>query len=140
MNFDELNEIVAKEAGVSICPICQMPFKPYHSRQITCASEECRKAHRNEYLKEYTAKVKAEDIDDWRAKRAAAARKHRRKKKGLIVQDENLRRAEEYWERQERKRQLDKPDGKGYAERQIADTLSKVPKIDVSGFGKEKSE
>ena len=140
MNINELNEIIAKETGVSICPICQVPFTPRHSRQITCASEECRKAHRKAYLKERKERLMAEDIDLWRAKKAAAQRKHRRKKKGLIVADENLKRAQEYWEMREAKLYVEKPDGKGYAERQIADTLSKVPKIDVSGFGKERKE
>lgn len=140
MNFEELNEIIAKETGVSICPICQVPFTPRHSRQITCASEECRKAHRKAYLKERKERLMEEDIDLWRAKRAAAQRKHRRKKKGLIVADENLKRAQDYWEKQEAKHYLAVSDGKEYAERQIADTLAKVPKIDVSGFGKERKE
>ena len=78
-----------------------------------------------------------EDIDLWRAKRAAAQRKHRRKKKGLIVADENLKRAQEYWEKQEAKHYLAISDGKEYAERQMADTLAKVPKIDVSGFDRK---
>lgn len=137
MNISELNEIIAKETGVSICPICQVPFTPRHSRQITCASEECRKAHRKAYLKERKERLMEEDIDLWRAKRAAAQRKHRRKKKGLIVADENLKRAQEYWEKQEAKHYLAISDGKEYAERQMADTLAKVPKIDVSGFDRK---
>ena len=140
MNIEELNEIIAKETGLSICPICQMPFKPRHSRQKTCASEECRKAHRAKYLKERTERLREEDIDLFRQKHNEIQRKHRRKKKGLIVADENLKRAQEYWERREAKLYTEKPDGKAYAERQIADTLSKVPKIDVSGFGKERKE
>lgn len=140
MNISELNEIIAKETGVSICPICQVPFTPRHSRQVTCGSEECRKAHRSEYLKQRTARLKEEDIDLFRKKHNEAQRKHRRKKKGLIVADENLKRAQEYWERREAKLYTEKPDGKQYAERQIARTLSQVPKIDVSGFGKERKE
>ena len=63
MNISELNEIIAKETGVSICPICQVPFTPRHSRQITCGSEECRKAHRKTYLKERKERLMAENID-----------------------------------------------------------------------------
>ena len=137
MNISELNEIIAKEVGVSICPICQVPFTPRHSRQITCGSEECRKAHRAEYLKQRTARLREENIDLFREKHNEAQRKHRRKKKGLIVADDNLQRAQEYWERREAQHYLAVSDGKEYAERQMANTLAKVPKIDVSGFGKE---
>lgn len=63
MNFDELEKIIAEEAGVDICPICGTPYKKYHSRQKTCAAEECRKKHRAQYLKERTERLKAEDID-----------------------------------------------------------------------------
>lgn len=136
MNIEELNKIIAEETGVSICPICQVPFTPRHSRQITCGSEECRKVHRAEYLKQRTARLREEDIDLFRQKHNEAQRKHRRKKKGLIVADENLKRAQEYWERREAQQYLAISDGKEYAERQVANTLAKVPKIDVSGFRK----
>jgi len=140
MNFDELNKIIAEETGVSICPICGTPYSPRHPQQKTCATEECRKAHRAKYMRERTERLREEDIDGWRAKRAAEQRKHRRKKKGLIIADENLRRAEEYWEREKARRFVEQTDGKEYAKRQVADTLARIPKIDVSGFGKEKSE
>ena len=135
--FEELGKIIAEETGVRICPICQVPFIPRHSRQVTCASEECKKAHRQAYLKERKERLMAEDIDLWRAKKAAAQRKHRRKKKDLMIVNENLKRAQEYWEKREAQHCLAVSDGKEYAERQIADTLAKVPKIDVHGFGKE---
>lgn len=138
MSFSELSEIIAKETGVSICPICGVPFKKYHYRQITCASPECKKAHRAEYLKNRTARLREEDIDLYRQKHNEAQRKCRRKKKGITDINEGLKKAQDYWERQEQKHQLEKPDGKEYADRQIERTLSKVPKIDVNGFKKER--
>ena len=140
MDINELNEIIAKETGLSICPICQMPYKPRHSRQKTCASEECVKAYRAEYHRERVSRLRTEDIDEFRKKQNEAQRKCRRKKKGLSTVDESLRKAQEYWERREAQFHTEKPDGKQYAERQIARTLSQVPKIDVSGFGKERKE
>lgn len=134
MNINELNDIIAKETGLSICPICQTPFKPRHHRQVTCGSPMCKKAHRARYMKERKERLMEEDIEKWRHKRATAQRKSRRKKKNLITADENYRKAQEYWERREASFYMEKPDGKGYAERQIEKTLSQVPKIDVSGF------
>lgn len=134
MNFDELNQIVAKEAGVSICPICGTPFTPYHSRQKTCASEECRKAYRAEYLKERKERLMEEDIDLWRAKHAAAQRKCRHKKKrakGLEVSYQEL---EDHWNG----RANDNIYGLDYGKRQAEKTLASVPKIDVEGFLKER--
>lgn len=137
MNFDELNEIIAEDAGVNICPICGTPFQKRNARQKTCGSSECKRLWKNKYLRERRTRLIAEDKDLFNFRHAEAQRKSRRKKKGLMVADENLRRAQEYWERREAKNNLALSDGKEYAERQIADTLSKVPKIDVSGFGKE---
>lgn len=137
MNIQELNEIIAKETGLSICPICQMPYKPRHSRQKTCASEECVKAYRAEYHRERVSRLRTEDIDEFRKKQNEAQRKCRRKKKGLSTVDDNLRKAQEYWERREQMLFIEQTDGTEYAKRQVTRTLSQVQKIDVSGFGKE---
>lgn len=131
MNYDELNEIVAKEAGVSICPICGIPFTKYHSRQVTCASSECKKAHRAIYLKKRTERLQEEDIDLFRQKRNEAQKRYRRKQKKLKTADDNLKKAQDYWARREQSLQTESPDGRGYAEEQIRKTLSQVPKIDV---------
>ena len=140
MNIEQLNKIIAKETGLSICPICQMPYRPRHSKQKTCGNEECRKAHRAKYLKERTERLKAEDIDLFRQKHNEAQRKHRRKKKGLSTVDDNLRKAQEYWERREQALFVEQTDGREYAKAQVARTLSQVPKIDVNSFGKERNK
>lgn len=134
MNISDLDKIIEQEAGVSICPICGVPFKKRHHRQVTCGSPMCKKAHRAKYMRERKERMMEEDIDMWRYKRATAQRKSRRKKKKLLTADENYQRAQEYWERFEQRHHTDKPDGRGYAERQIEKTLAQVPKIDVSGF------
>lgn len=136
MNFEELEKIVQAEAGVSICPICKTPFKPYHSRQITCAAEECRKSYRSNYLKERNARLKAQDEDMWRKKHTDAQRRSRHKKREFKLTDENLKKAQAYWKKREAQHYTALSDGKEYAERQIANTLAKVPKIDVN-IGKE---
>lgn len=140
MNIKELNDIIEKEAGVNICPICGTPFEKFHYRQITCGTDECRKSQRAKYMREYTEKQKAEDIEAYRKKNAERERRYRRKKKGLDILDENLKRAQEYWERQEAKRFLEKDDGKTYAQRQVEKTLASVPKIDVNINGKERKK
>ena len=132
MNFDELEKIIAKEAGVDVCPICGTPFKKYHSRQKTCATEECRKIYRAQYMKDRTARMRAEDLDGWRKKHADAQKKCRRKKKGLITADRNYQKMQEYWEAQSQ-RHIE-TDGLEYGKRQMERTLAQVPKIDVSGF------
>ena len=40
MNFDQLNDIIAREAGINICPICGVPFEKYHSRQKSCGDAD----------------------------------------------------------------------------------------------------
>lgn len=134
MNFDELNEIVAKEAGINICPVCGVPFTKYNSRQKTCASAECKKAYRAEYFKKRTARLREEDIDLFRKKHNEAQKKHRHKKKRLQAADNNLKKTQEYWNRREQAIEaiIDEPDGREYAQRQVEKTLSQIPKIDVN--------
>lgn len=132
MNISDLDKIIEQEAGVSICPICGTPYTKYHYRQVTCGTDECKKEHRARYMRERTERLRAEDLDGWRKKEAERQRKGRRKKKGLITIEENLQRAQEYWEREQARHYLEKPDGKGYAEQQIARTLAQVSKIDVN--------
>lgn len=135
MNFDELNEIVAKEAGVSVCPICGTPFAPRHDKQKTCATEECKRLYKNNYLKERRKRLREENIELYRKIRAEAQRKSRRKKRNLELAERNYEKVQEYWEKQA-ERHIE-TDGIDYGKKQMERTLAMIPKIDVSGFGKE---
>lgn len=134
MNFDELSEIVAKEAGVDICPICGTPYHRRHPHQKTCATDECKRLYKNQYLREYRKRLMETDIEGFRKYRADAQRKSRHKKKNLDIAEENFMRMQDYWKRQE-DRHID-TDGIDYGKKQMERTLAMIPKIDVSGFEK----
>lgn len=135
MNFDELSEIVAKEAGVSVCPICGTPFKPRHEAQKTCGTDECKRLYKNNYLRERRKRLMEEDIEAYRKHRREAQRKSRRKQRELELADKNYEKMQEYWEKQA-ERHIE-TDGIDYGKKQMERTLAMIPKIDVSGFGKE---
>ena len=78
MNFEELNEIIAKDTGLKFCSVCGTPFKAYTSRQKCCGSPECKRAHHNNYLKERRKRLMDEDGDSFRAYRREAMRKYRK--------------------------------------------------------------
>ena len=134
MNFSLLNEIIEKEAGVSICPICGIPYDKYHKNQKTCGTEECKRLWHNRYLEERRQKMLAENPEEFRAYRREAQRKTRERKRKAKVADGNYQKLENYW--------LDKAnrrietDGLEYGKKQAERTLASVPKIDVSGFRK----
>lgn len=138
MNFDELSKIVAEEAGVDICPICGVPYKKRHPSQKTCATEECKRQWRRDYYKDNRKKRIKEDAEAFREYRREAMRKYRHKKRNVEIADGNLAKMQDYWERQS-KRHVE-TDGIDYGKRQMERTLAQVPKIDVSGFGKERKE
>lgn len=139
MSISELDKIIEQETGVTICPICGTPFIPYHSRQKTCATDECRKAYRAIYMREWKDRLRKEDYEMWCKRRREYEKRSRRKKKELMITDENLKKAQEYWERREAQHSIAISDGKEYAERQMAKTLASVPKIDVN-IGKDGGE
>lgn len=134
MNFNLLNEIIEKEAGVSICPICGIPYDKYHKNQKTCGTDECKRLWHNRYLEERRQKMLAENPEEFRAYRREAQRKTRERKRKAKVADGNYQKLENYW--------LDKAnrrietDGLEYGKKQAERTLASVPKIDVSGFRK----
>ena len=136
MNFDDLNDIVAKEAGVNICPICGVPYEKYHSRQKTCGTDECKKRWHNNYYNDRRRRLLAEHPDEFRRYRREAERKTRRKKKEAELMQRNYKKMQSYWERQidVKERKLD--GGLDYGKKQVEKTLAQVPKIDVSGFEK----
>lgn len=135
MNFDELNEIVAKEADVNVCPICGTPFKGYHKGQKTCGTDECKRLYKNNYLRERRKRLMEEDIEAYRKHRREAQRKSRRKQRELELAEKNLEKAQEYWDK--RAERHIETDGIEYGKKQMERTLAMIPKIDVSGFGKE---
>lgn len=135
MNFDELNEIVAKDAGVKICPICGTPYEGYHRRQKTCGTDECKRLYHNKQLRERRKRLMAEDIEAFRAYRAEAQRKSRRKKRNAKVANENYQKLESYWIDKANRRI--ETDGLEYGKKQMERTLASVPKIDVNLEGKK---
>lgn len=132
MNFDVLDEIIKRQADVHICAVCGTPFRPYHSRQKTCGSEECKHLWHTDYYNARRRKRLAEDPEAFRAERREAERKCRRKKKEKEVMGRNYDKLEEYWQRRANSRV--ETDGLEYGKRQVERTLAQVPKIDVSGF------
>lgn len=138
MNFDALNEIIRKNLpkGLDICPICGCPFRPYHSRQKTCGTEECMRAWHNKYLEESRRDKLTNSPEEFREYRRDAMRKHRKKKKEAEIMRRNYNSLEDYWTRQaaEEERVLD--GGVEYGKKQVEKTLAQVPKIDTSGFEK----
>ena len=136
MNFDELNEIVAKEAGVNICPVCGTPFEKYRAAQKTCGADECKRTYKNNYLRERRKKLRAENPELYREKKRETQRRSRWKKRRAELAERNLDKMQKYWEGQA-ERHIE-TDGIDYGKKQMERTLAMIPKIDVSGFGKER--
>lgn len=138
MNFDELNKIVAKEAGIDICPVCGTPFERRHKAQKTCGTDECKRLYKNNYLRERRKRLMEEDIEAYRKHRREAQRKSRRKQRELELAEKNLEKAQEYWDK--RAERHIETDGIEYGKKQMERTLAMIPKIDVSVFGKEQKQ
>ena len=138
MNFDQLNDIIAKEAGINICPICGVPYEKYHSRQKTCGAEECKRLWRCRYFDERRRRMLAENPEEFRRYRREAEKKTRHKKREQELMRRNYKKMQSYWERQidVKERKLD--GGLEYGKKQVEKTLAQVPKIDVSEFMKGK--
>ena len=137
MNFDELNAIVAKEAGVDICPMCGTPFSRRDARQKTCGTGECKRLWKNQYLRERRLRLIAEDKELFNFRHAEAQRKSRRKKRAEQIERENrenIRREKMNVEDVERLESLFvmKTPADEYAERQQAKTLASIPKINTN--------
>lgn len=136
MNFNTLNEIIEKEAGVSICPICGIPYEKYHRNQKTCGTDECKRLWHNQYQEERRRKMLTENPEEFRAYRREVQRKTRQKKRKAKVVDGNYQKLENYWIDKANRRI--ETDGLEYGKKQMERTLADIPKIDVSGFGKDK--
>ena len=140
MNFDELNEIIAREAGINICPICGTPFEKYHSRQKTCGTDECKRLWRNKYFDERRRRLLAENPEEFRRYRREAEKKTRRKKKEKEMMRRNYKKMQSYWERLIDVKEHKIDGGLDYGKKQVEKTLEQVPKIDVSGFEKREEK
>lgn len=138
MNFDEMSKLVADAAGVNICPICGVPFKKRHPKQKTCGADECKRQHKNQYLKERRERLMEEDIDSFRKERADVQRRNRRKKKEAERAERNLKKMQKFWDTKGYSR-LD-TDGHEYGAQQVERTLASVPKIDVEGFMRKENK
>ena len=137
MNISELERIM-EEAGVNICPICGTPFSKKHSRQKTCATEECKRLYHNKYLRERRARLIAEDREAFNKYHAMAQWKSRQKKKMQEQTERNYAKVQEHWERVA---ESDKAvSGTDYGKRQAEKTLASVSKIDVEAFMKDRRE
>lgn len=138
MNFDELNAIIAKEAGINICPICGVPFDKYHSRQKTCGSDECKRLWHNKYFNDRRKRLLAEDPEAFRRYRREAEKKTRRKKREKERMRRNYKKMQSYWERQIDVKEHKIDGGLDYGKKQVEKTLAQVPKIDVNIGEKKK--
>lgn len=138
MNFDELNEIVAKEAGVSICPICGVPYEKYHSRQKTCGTKECKRLWHNRQVDAYRNELREKDADAYRESRRITQRKSRQKKRKAKLAEARYERLASYWVNKNDR--VLESGGHEYGKKQVEKTLAQVPKIDVRGFGKERKK
>lgn len=140
MNFDALDEIIRKNTDLNICPICGTPFRQYHRRQKTCGTEECKRQWHNSYLRKRRVRLMTEDRDAFNKEHAEAQRKYRLKKRGIKEMSEALDRMQAHWDAVLEKETRLADGGFDYGKRQMEKTLANVPKIDVSGFGKENKE
>lgn len=132
MNFDELSEILLKEAGINTCPICGTPFDKRYKQQKTCGNDECRRKYKSKYLRERRERLIAEDREAFNKYHAEAQRKSRNKKKGKENFEQALDKIEEYWTEVKERRDAPVEDGLNYGKRQMEKTLAMIPKIDVN--------
>lgn len=123
--FEELQNLLSEQTGNKYCPICNTPFNPYHSRQKTCGSEDCKKAFHQEYTKNYAKDPEA------KKKHSEATKKWRRKKKIDKIQSENLDKIEEYWQKRAESDEKISENGLKYGELQKQKILENIPKINT---------
>lgn len=131
MDFTQITKIL-NDAGIHVCPICGTPFQPYHSRQKTCGTEECKKAFHNQYVQARVKRLKAEDPKAWKKYHADANRRWREKQKEIRQREEELKELQERWEKQSEFDKKISEYGHEYGKRSAEKVLATVPKIDVN--------
>lgn len=139
MDLTTLTSILSRESGEGhkFCCICGTPFKPYHSRQKTCSSPDCRRQAHNAYMRDRRKRLIEKDPEAWRKYRREAMRRYRGKKRELIARDRQLKELEKHWQRQAEFDRKISEYGMEYGERQKMKTLASVPKIDVNLEGRK---
>lgn len=132
--FEELNSIVAAQAGLDVCPMCGTPFRRRDARQKTCGTNECKRLWKNKYLRERRLRLIAEDKELFNFLHAEAQRKSRHKKRAEQIARENAASDTISAENIEHLESLFvmRTPADEYAERQKAKTLASVSKIDVN--------
>lgn len=134
MDLNKITKILI-DSGIHVCPICGTPYSPYHSRQKTCGSKECKKTFHNQYVQNRVKRLKEEDLDAWREYHAKANRKWREKQKNKDKREEDLKELQERWEKQSTLDKKIAEYGHEYGKRSAEKVLANVPKIDVSMGG-----
>ena len=132
MNLNEIEKIMSRHENVHICPICSMPFAPSNARQKTCGNKECKKAYRNQYIKQYNAKRMKENPEAVREKNAKTMRKYRRRQKALEDRATELAEMDARWQKQLDLERKIAEYGAKYGEVSAQKVLEKVSKIDVN--------
>lgn len=139
MNLNSIEQVLAAETNLRICPICGTPYKPYHSRQKSCGAPECKREVHNAYCRARRKRLLEERPDEFRAYRAKAMRKYRAKLKDIEDREKELSRLSEQWKKQQEFDEYITAHGHEYGKLSAQKTLEKVPKIDVN-LGGEKDK
>lgn len=132
MELHGLETILSEISGNKFCPICGTPFKPYHSKQITCGTDECKRQWHNQYMRERTKRQREEDLEGWRKYHREAVQKSREKKREARKREAQLKRLSKQWERQAEFDRKITEYGANYGDVQSQKILATVPKIDVN--------
>lgn len=119
--IEELNKMLEEQnPDIRHCMVCGTPFLPRRKNQKLCGDPECKRLQHLKVMREN---------DKYRAKHRESNRTYMRKKRA-----EKRRQAaiEEFWDEAEKKEQrIREDDGLTYAQRQVRNTLSQVPKINT---------
>lgn len=132
MDLTSLQKILTEESGNKFCPICGTPFKPRNSRQKTCGAPDCKRLWHNQYNRERTKRLRAENIETWRKHHRDATRRSRAKKRQRVERDAQLKRMGEDWEKQADFDEFVSKHGHEYGKLSTEKVLARVPKIDVN--------
>lgn len=133
-------EKLFQEKGLKVCPICGMPFDPYHRRQRTCGDARCMRLWKNAYLRNRTKELREQDLEGWRKYHREAQRKYRAKLQELKRAEQELDTLREYAQRQEKFDKFVTEHGHEYGKYSAAKVLATVPKIDVNLEKKDEEE
>lgn len=136
MDLKSIEQVLAEEKNLRICPVCGTPYKPYHSRQRSCGAPDCKRELHNEYVRDRAKRLKAKDPEAYRGYRAKAMRKYRAKLKEKDRREEELKELAERWKRQQKFDEYVSVHGHEYGKLSAEKVLAKVPKIDVTLGGK----